>query len=705
MRITHLITFALALAFGLAMAPMAQARENHAILIGASTYPNLDEQYWLKGPANDVDLVRTYLLNNPNVQFQADNIAILADGVPGGTAPTLAAIRTAMADLANRLQADDFVYLHFSGHGSQAPARDPDSELDGLDELFLPVDIGPWDDTVGVVENALVDDEIGQMIAALRASGATVWAVFDSCYSGTVTRAAPTGNDDVRLRKLDSRALGIPDNLMEKITSRALGARPASPIDIGQKTDGKTDGETGSFVAFYAAQTTETTPEKRLPRGMPGRRSQGVFTYTLFEALAARPAVSYRQLGQEILRRYAVDNLARATPMFEGDLDAPVFASGNRSQVQQWPLQRIDGQGRISAGRLHGLTQGATLAIMASPADADKDALGLMQIDFADTFSARLLPVSGGPQLDQIPRGAYLRKLRQSLAFSLTVALPEPGSIAATRLADALTPDAIAGLFGPRIALVPAGAEADLRLAVLPDGDRPTMIHVLTSTGILEQTGFTTPPRIETTGKTAPELAAALGDTLQRIARVQNLLKLGGAFGNSLDSGAVDVEISLQTRSPSSPRLQDLETLPVPRLVPDDEVHVLARNREDIPVDLNVLYVGSDYSITHMFAGRLQPGDRLKQGLLRITDAAFGRDRIILILSPAQKQTAIEDLSFLQQDELPPTRQVGPASFTAILAEAGFGAQTRAAVALGGGSSTGPGPVILMFDFDTRPDG
>ena len=62
----------------------------------------------------------------------------------GAEAPTLAAIRGAFAALTAEVQPGDFVYLHFSGHGTQAPALDPATELDGLDELFLPVDIGPW---------------------------------------------------------------------------------------------------------------------------------------------------------------------------------------------------------------------------------------------------------------------------------------------------------------------------------------------------------------------------------------------------------------------------------------------------------------------------------------------------------------------------------------------------------------------------------
>lgn len=677
-------------------ATMAIARENHAILIGASTYPSLAERYWLVGPANDVDLVRRYLTSNPHVPFAAENIKVLADGLDGAPAPTLAAIRQAMADLTARLRPDDFVYLHFSGHGSQAPARDENTELDGLDELFLPVDIGPWDDSIGVVENALVDDEIGQMIASLRATGATVWAVFDSCHSGTVTRAAPTGDDDVRLRKLDGAALGIPAELLETPVSRAApGARPRpeSPVDTGEDTGE----DTGGFVAFYAAQTNETTPEKRLPRGMPGRRSQGVFTFTLFETLAERPGITYRQLGQEILRRYAVGNLARSTPMFEGDLDARVFGAGDPGDTtRQWPVKTDDGIVSIAAGRLHGLSEGEELLLLASPADPDAAALSVWTVDFADTFSAELTAEAA----QDIPKGAYFRKTSQAVDFGLTVALPETGTQAATLLAAALLIGAQEDLFGPRIQFADPGSDADLRLAVLPDSNRPDAIWVLPSTGVLAETGFTLTPSIGTTDKSDLELAEVLADTLHRIAKVQNLLKLGGAFGGE----DIDVEIDLQTRSPDAPRLRALETLPVPQLIPDDEVHVLARNREDVPVDLNVLYVGSDYSITHMFAGRLQPGDRLKQGLLRITDEAFGRDRVILILSPAKPQSVIEDLSFLEQPELPPTRAVGGAtSFSDRLAEAGFGATTRAAAPLGGGGPTGPGPAIVMFDLDTRP--
>ncbi len=668
-----LVTWAVLACWALA-APVA-ARDNHALLVGVSTYETLDERFWLVGPANDVALVRSYLKTNPHVPFAPENITVLADGVEG--TPTLAAIRAAMKDLAAKVGPDDFVYLHFSGHGTQAPATADETELDGLDELFLPIDIGPWNDTVGAVENALVDDEIGQMIGAIRSRGATVWAVFDSCHSGTVTRAV--GGDDVRLRRLSPEALGIPE---AETALRSVAAGPESGADpVTAK---------GGFVAFYAAQTTETTPEKRLPRGMPGRKSHGVFTFTLFEALAANPGVTYRQLAQDVLRRYAVGNLARSTPLFEGDLDLAVFGTEGGDPVRQWPLKITDGLITIPAGHLHGIEDGMTLAILETAADPDDAAIGMLKVDFAETFLSELKPTDIA--VEDIPRGAHARLTSGTTRFGLTVALPDASSPLAAPLAAALASGTEAELFGERVRFLPADTEADL---VLTEAEDPGTVLVLPATGVLTRADMRLTPRIRTDGKTPLELADVLADTLQAIARVQNLLKLGSAFAGD----ALAVDVALQTRSPSQRRLIDLETVPVPTLVPDDEVHALIRNHEEFPVDLNVLYVGSDYSITHMYSGRLQPGDRLKQGLLRITDDAFGRDRLVVLLTPAGRGKSVEDLGFLAQKELPALRAVG-SEFRSLLIEAWFGATTRAATPLSGGTDA-ISPALLVFDLDT----
>ena len=665
----------------------ALARENYALLIGANQYPSLEERWWLKGPANDVQLVATYLTTEAPVPFAADHVTVLSDGVPGAKAPTLAAIRGAFADLTAEVQPGDFVYLHFSGHGTQAPARDASTELDGLDELFLPVDIGPWSDQVGEVQNALIDDEIGTLIDGLRAKGANVWAVFDSCHSGTATRAVESAEDDVRVRQLPPEALGIDMDAVE--VSRSVDPRQVeAPFDAGSGA--------GSFVAFFAAQTTEVTPEKNLPKGKPGRKPQGVFTWTLMETLAEYPNATYAQIGQEVLRRYAVKNLARSTPLFEGDLDQVVFGGEGGARVSQWQAEVTEAGLVIPAGVLHGLSEGAVLAVMASAADADADALGYVELTSVETFAStgQAVERDGKTLPAELPKGVTLRKLDAVLDFTLTVALPPEGSAPADALLAAK--DALAAAAGPRLVFVAPDQEADLRLAVLPDSPRPDAIWVLPATGLAEDLAAT--PSVSTGDKDGAELAAVLADTLTTMARAQNLMKLAGAVGTSNP----EVEVELLTRTPEDRTLRPLPFAPVPVLIPDDEVHVLAKNNSDAPVDVNVLYIGADWSISHWFSGRLQPGDELKQGLFKISGDVLGQERMLVVVTPAKPQSPVEDLSYLAQDALDTTRAVGGTAFNDALAEAGFGDTTRGAVALtDDAQDAGPAPAILSLELRT----
>lgn len=683
-----LLTSALALS-----ALPALARDNYALLIGASQYANLDERYWLKGPANDVKLVATWLTTDAPVPFPQDHVTLLADGVQGAQAPTLQAIRDAFATIAAEVKPGDFVYLHFSGHGTQAPAQDAEAELDGLDELFLPIDIGPWSDDVGAVENALVDDEIGKLIDSIRAKGADVWAVFDSCHSGTVTRGAPDTGEEVRTRQLPPEALGM--DLTEAPATRGLEdprAQPEAPVDAGEESP-----EQGRFVAFFAAQTTEVTPEKNLPKGKPGRVPQGVFTWTLFQVLSEYPQATYRQIGQEVLRKYATTSIARTTPMFEGDLDAVAFSGSPGPRVAQWPSKLADGTFALPAGTLHGLKPGERLAVLASAADPTEAALGFVEVSEADTFTATATPVTadGKTLPSDLPKGLVLRRISADLDFSLTVALPEPGTAGADALLAAT--EALTESAGPRIHFVPAGQEADLRLAVLPDSPRPDAIWVLPATGLADDLSAT--PSVGTEGKDGETLALTLADTLNHMAKALNLLKLGAGVG----SDSLDVDVAMQTRTPEDRTLRPLSTDAVPRLVPDDEVHVLATNHMDIPVDINVLYIGADYSITHWAAERMQPGDTLKKGLFKISDSVLGQERMVVVLTPAAPQSPVENLSFLAQDALELTRGGGSA-FDLALREAGFGETTRGAVALDDGEAdSGPAPAILQLEVRTVP--
>jgi len=189
-----------------------------------------------------------------------------------------------------------------------------------------------------------------------------------------------------------------------------------------------------------------------------------------------------------------------------------------------------------------------------------------------------------------------------------------------------------------------------------------------------------------------------LADTLVTMARAQNLLKLGAAVG----AGDLDVDVEIQTRNKADKTLRPLPFVPVPTLIPDDEVHVLARNNTDGPVDVNVLYIGADWSISHWFSGRLQPGDELKQGLFKITDSVLGQERMLVVVTPAKPQSPVEDLSYLAQDALETTRNIGGSALGDALMDAGFGETTRGAIGLTEESDdSGPQPAILQLELRT----
>src|SRR5262249_39031553 len=131
--------------------PAAAVAKKYALLIGCSHYPNLAERFQLQGPANDVVLLRETLVKH--FGFAEGNIVTLSEqqGKDRGEkhSPTRKNIEREYKALADRAGAGDHVMIFMAGHGSQQP-EDPNAaepEPDGLDEIFLPRDVGKWDDT------------------------------------------------------------------------------------------------------------------------------------------------------------------------------------------------------------------------------------------------------------------------------------------------------------------------------------------------------------------------------------------------------------------------------------------------------------------------------------------------------------------------------------------------------------------------------
>jgi hypothetical protein len=435
-----------------------------------------------------------------------------------------------------------------------------------------------------------------------------------------------------------------------------------------------------------------------------------LFSFTLLQTITEHPGITYRRAAQEVLQRYAALNMDRPTPLFEGDMDARVFGSTLEDEKPQWPIENRHGEVHIPAGNLNRLAEGAILAILTSP--AAENAIGYAKVVKSEAMDSelQLIDYRGKKVLKKadLPEAGYARLVEQRLDFSLRVARPvwsqdqpKAGQARLKKVLESLAAEEGSGL---RIQWVDAGQPADLRLAYYLNGQDTDgkaldveQLWLLSPTGNVILSGANKTPSITLNGKDDVQLRLALQDNLGRIARVVNLLRVSQEMG----AGSSTMEVMLKVKRKAGGKVQEIAAEAVPQLYSGDEVHLLAVNSTRKPVDVNVLFVGSDYSISHWYKERIHPNGRLNAGLFRVSSDSLGKERVLVITSQAKPESDVLDLSFLAQKALPKTRGVEMQGFGALLKDAGFGGEkTRGVEPLGGSSDGGPSS-ILQFTIET----
>ena len=660
----------------------------HALLVGVSHYPNLDEKFQLQGPTNDVALLKGVLLDKG---FADNNIHVLTDNViDSGRLPTRQNILDSFERLTQELKPDDYLFVYFSGHGSQQPVSlksQNHGENDGLDEFFLPRDIGVWQNQTKTVENALLDNEMNERITALRDKGVFIWAVFDSCHSGTMLKGVNVKG--LRERKISSKDLGIPSKILTKSTESETF------LDYDDSKALK-----GDYVAFYAAQTDQVTPE--MPLGQENK-TYGLFTYILAEVLAQNDGISYRQAAQQILHRYAAENHLSPTPLFEGTkLDSLVFRNDDKTYISQWSVKLHNKKLKIAAGQLHQLDKGSILAILPSPTANDDEVLGYVEIERAKILESRLKPVefNNKPVLEikQIPENAWARLVKPKLSLTLTVALPSETvehPLAQQVLLELSKEQQTSGI---KINWVqPEDTKADLRLLIKSD-----QLWLLPPTGQLIETGPTKTHSIRLS-KTPEKLREVVASSFQSIAKVVNLLRLSTKTTVS-SKFAKRLEISAIREGDGN----SFGINKIPVLSPGNELTFKVENKSQYASDVTMLFIDSAYGITALYpdpgaSNRIGAGnDDWFKGEPDVE--TVGIERMIIIAVQAEANTMRTDFSFLAQPRLERTRDYD--KFTAdqndlyyLFAEAGFGSNEKGFKSVKPLTQT----VMQIFSWETKP--
>lgn len=582
----------------LALSPGNAAAETHALVVGVSGYPALAEALRLTGPKNDArEFANTLVrLGVPagNVTVLADGVRDLAEGVATPGVGTKAAILAGLDRLAETGKPGDLAVFYFSGHGSQQPDLDGDEE-GGADEVFLPYDVGHWNKAG--IENALVDDELREKIDRIRDKGIDVFGVIDACHSATGFRDVP--GDDARSREVPPQVLGVPDLPAAAVQHRTL-------FEARARKPGR-----GRAAFFYAAQEDEEALERVPPNGEEGQNF-GVFTYNLLKRLNQTPDLTYRNLHQAVMADIKRNTLlSTQTPDAEGDLlDQPVLQLRETPPRRQWKFYG----GKMQGGQLDGITAGTVVALYADPAASDDQAVAHGVVEEAGATKsivrATACPQGGDedcaalPSANAFDKARFARVVEPAFDFSVGFSEPvrlDPGDV--RDYADAVAAFRAAVEAGPlkaRVSIRKAGYDIAVGLV---DGK----LAFASNAGAIDANGAGSSPRL-TLPQDPAGAASAVSDAVTRMSRVLALQRLGNdaeglkQVGFSTELRVAKAKASVLKDGICSMEADDYEPpTPVgdaPRFGDCDIVSVAMRNDGRKPLDVTVLLVGPDFSIT-----------------------------------------------------------------------------------------------------------
>jgi hypothetical protein len=193
--------------------------------------------------------------------------------------PTRDNILSEFKNLLINSQAGDLLFFLYSGHGSYALDRNGD-ETDGYDELIVSSD-----------SKGITDDELKKIIQQNLKQDVTLFAMFDSCFSGTML--------DLRYQYMDSLNY-------DKYTENDKQA-----ITIGNvfMISGCTDEQTSADAVF-------------------NNRANGAMTWSLLESLKQKPNDSWRELVKnmrDVLKTSEFDQIPQFSSGSFVNIDTPVF--------------------------------------------------------------------------------------------------------------------------------------------------------------------------------------------------------------------------------------------------------------------------------------------------------------------------------------------------------------------------------------------
>jgi uncharacterized caspase-like protein len=339
----NLALWSLCVVYSSALAQSSQIAVNEserfALLVGVDDYapsPNGSPPA-LKGPANDVRLMKELLVARYGFKDDANHLAVLI-GREATRDAILVAFKKQLIDNA-RAHPDAIVVFYFSGHGSQSD--DPNRPDEGLHDTLVAYDSHLR------TSREITDTELIDLLEELRRYTSQITFILDSCHSGAAIRDAGT---------LTEKDLPVHQGHIGQ-----LGLNPQSATRPDAKHILLTRRQ--QFVLLSAAHANEKSFEDEVDTPS-GRKYHGLFTYYLAQLLMQRPDVTVEEAIRLTNAAVAKDR-SYQHPQAVGNMGRRVFG-GAGDQIDPYVkivTSPIGGRFQINAGALHGLRVGAFLAV------------------------------------------------------------------------------------------------------------------------------------------------------------------------------------------------------------------------------------------------------------------------------------------------------------------------------------------------------
>lgn len=374
-RITFYIVFLLLVQAYSSSHAQTSTRTTHALLIGIADYSGSEGVSSLKAPPKDIALVRDVLKEKFKVPDK--NITTLLD-----QQATHSAIKKAFAELAAGVKEGDFVYIHYSGHGSTRPDK---NERGGYDQTW--VTYGSRNKNFQDPDNRdVLDKEINLWLqplyqkarAAENEKKALIDIVFvsDSCHSGTIARRID--KDGVtNVREVNPDPTPYPE-------TAAVENSPSLPgIRIGAARDTES-----------AIETCEDP-----------NRCYGVFTWNWVNALKeATPGARWEEVFKRTFTLVTADR-GRQRPQIEGHAERPIFGGefeGPRFTVAVTNVDTTKGTIRLDAGAASGVTKGSLYRLYTAAKSSQGDVAELEVTDARQAFTSEAKLRKGSVQVGDL---------------------------------------------------------------------------------------------------------------------------------------------------------------------------------------------------------------------------------------------------------------------------------------------------------------